>query len=439
MNTYPKTLVVSINAWHDGGDSNTLLNLFRKWDNGKLSQIYIRSELPDTQVCRDFFQIPETHVVKRLLGKRIATGHHLTQDEIQEGLAQGRSMQDDEKKGLSYARSHRSWLMNICRECVWKMGTWKSKELKQYLTEGDWNVVFCPIYPLILMNRLQAYILKKTGLKGVAFIGDDNYSYKSGDGKLGFYIHRYFLRKSIRRVMDNCEEVFVMTPKMKEEYDKIFGIQCRLLTKGVDFSNLNYVPKEIHKPVQIYYTGKLIYGRNKSLAAIAESLEKLNSQGEIVGQLHIYTPDEITPDIKLTFEIGNSCDIHEPVPYTELENLLKDADVVIFAESLDMPYRNLARLSFSTKITDYFKTGKCIFAVGPEDCAPIEYLKEKDAAIVVTSYDEIQNTLKALLSSTDTISSYSEKAYRCGEMYHNADDVDAKMYEVLSKVGLKKG
>lgn len=437
MNTYPKTLVVSINAWRDGGDSNTLLNLFRKWDNDKLSQIYIRSELPDTQVCHDFFQIPETHVIKRLLGKNIATGHHLTQDEIQEGLTQGRSVQEDEKKGLSYARSHRSWLMKIGRECVWKMGTWKSKELKQYLSDGNWDVVFCPIYPLILMNRLQAYILKKTGLKGVAFIGDDNYSYKSGDGSAFFYIHRFFLRRSMRKVIKNCEEVFVMVPKMKREYDKALNIDSKLLTKGIDFNNIVYTPKEVTRPIQIYYTGKLIYGRDKSLAAIASALKSLN-QEQVCGQLQIYTPDTLTQEQDRALNIVDTSYVHDPVPYTELDDLLKKADVVVFAESMEPKYRNLARLSFSTKITDYFKSGKCIFAVGPEDSAPIEYLQEHDAAIVATSYETIQERLQQLIADTDIITSYSDKAFRCGRDSHDANNVDKKMYEVLTQVAQHK-
>lgn len=438
MKDFPKTLVVSINAWRDGGDSNTLLNLFRKWDSEKLSQIYIRSEFPKTRICEDFFQIPEINVIKRLLGKNVVTGHHLTESEISAKQQEYQTVQDDEKKKMSYARSHRSWLMNIAREVVWIFGTWKSAELQKYLSDYKWDVVFCPIYPLMLMNRLQAYVMKKTGLKGVAFIGDDNYSYKSGDGKIGFYIHRFFLRKSIKRVINNCAEVFVMVPKMKEEYDKIFGINSRLLTKGVDYTDVMYYPKPVQSPIQIYYTGKLIYGRDKSLAAIVEALKQLNSGGKIIGQLHIYTPDEITSEIQNVFNVDGICFIHEPVPYTELGSLLAKADVVVFAESLEMPYRNLARLSFSTKITDYFKAGKCIFAVGPEDCAPIEYLKEKDSAIVVTSYEEIQMSLKALIMSKDTIAQYSENAYKCGEKYHNAEDVDEKMYEVLSSVSSKR-
>ena len=52
---------------------------------------------------------------------------------------------------------------------------------------------------------------------------------------------------------------------------------------------------------------------------------------------------------------------------------------MLFAEAVDGEAAKISRLSFSTKLTDYFASGKCIFAVGNEDTAPMEYLKNEDA------------------------------------------------------------
>lgn len=429
---YPATLVISINAWKDKGGINTLLNLFNGWDKCKLSQIYTRSDMPQTQACDDFFRIPEIAVVKRVFKPWIKAGERVYSVDSILTKNQKAQIEAEEKNKQRMHRSQ-SWLLTLARELIWWIGSWKTKELKKYLTEGSWDVVFCPIYPLIYMNRLQAYVLHKTGLKGVAFLGDDNYSYKSGDGSFLFKIHRYFLRKSIRGVIKECRDVFVMVPKMQKEYDMEFGIKSILLTKGIDY-DIIYTPefKEPNKPIQIVYAGKMIYGRYRSLAAIASALKNINKD-TVKATLHIYTPDIITSQLDVMLNIPNCSVIHDPVPYTELQKVLADADIVIFVESLEDDYRYLARLSFSTKITDYFMSGKCIFAIGGDDIAPIEYLKDKDAALVCTSYSEIEDKLITVISNPSLIKKYAEKAFECGYKYHNAREVEKKMYDVLSK------
>lgn len=429
---YPATLVVSINAWKDKSGINTLLNLFKGWDKAKLSQIYTRSDLPQTTACDDFFQIAEQAVVSRLQKPWINAGRRLHSLPIGQEEKQT-SQQTAELRNKQRLHRHSSWLLTLIRELIWFCGTWKTKELRQYLDDGKWDVVFCPIYPLVYMNRLQSYVLRQTGLKGVAFLGDDNYSYKCGDGSLLFYVHRYFLRRSIRSVIRNCHDVFVMVPKMQREYDEIFGIKSILLTKGIDYDGVDepkFLPPK--SPIQIVYAGKMIYGRNKSLEAVATVLEQINANG-VKATLHIYTPDVITPELKKALDIKGSSVLHKPVPYTELQRVLNEADMVLFVESLEPAYRQLARLSFSTKITDYFKSGKCIFAVGGDDIAPIEYLKEKDAAVISTSIADIAPNMERIIQNPALITTYAHKAYECGRKYHNSRDVERIMYDVLSK------
>ena len=119
----------------------------------------------------------------------------------------------------------------------------------------------------------------------------------------------------------------------------------------------------------------------------------------------------------------NGCTFHEAVPKQEVEAIQKNADVVVFAESLEKAHKYAARLSFSTKLTDYFKSGKCIFAIGDKAIAPIEYLKENDAAVIATDYKEIEEELKALIESPETIKRYGRNAFECGRRNHEESKV----------------
>ena len=141
-------------------------------------------------------------------------------------------------------------------------------------------------------------------------------------------------------------------------------------------------------------------------------------------------------DIKLIRENpqivkNNSVIFHSPVPYIEVNNVIHQNDIVVFVESLRDRYKNVARLSFSTKITDYLASGKCIFAVGPSDCAPIEYFLENDSAIVACNYDEIKSQLYGMLRP-GKIETYSHKAFSCGKKHHDKSVINETLYGKLA-------
>ena len=93
-----------------------------------------------------------------------------------------------------------------------------------------------------------------------------------------------------------------------------------------------------------------------------------------------------------------------------------------------------ARLSFSTKLTDYLSSGKCIFAIGNDDLAPIEYLRENEAALVACSEDEIEAQLKTIVSNGDVLQKYARNAINCGLKNHHPDIIIKTFYNVIEQV-----
>ena len=102
-------------------------------------------------------------------------------------------------------------------------------------------------------------------------------------------------------------------------------------------------------------------------------------------------------------------------------------------DGLEKKYRYMARLSFSTKLTDYFKSGKCILAIGDKDIAPIKYLKENDAGIVITEYQQIKDKLQKLIVQRDLIQKYGRNAFECGRKNHNEKDIKRIFVETLKE------
>ena len=416
---YPKILVVGINPWIDNTGINTLINFFEGWDKKKIAHIYTREKLPNTRICDTFFCISETRVVRSVLKRKTKTG-----DRVQNGeTVEDAGSQKLYKKGGGAVKA-------LLRELVWKFGKWKSNELDTFLQEYSPDVLFFPVYSNVYMCRLQNYVAKKCNKPIVLYVSDDNYSYKSVAKTPLSLLHRFWLRKQAKKLFKRANEVLVIAPKQKEEYDRIFGINSQVLTKGIDFSQYPFQEKPLNMPVKMVYTGKLIIGRWRSLAAIAKALGEINKT-ETKVELDIYTTDELTKKQEVALN-KNGCRVKGALTLAEVQKVQVQADVLVFVESLERKHKNAARLSFSTKITDYLKSGKCIFSIGDKDIAPIDYFKRYDAAVTATTYQEIGEKLQVLAENPMIILEYSKKAYACGKEHHDKEKMSAVLFRAIT-------
>lgn len=419
----PKVLAISLSTWRSDSGIHTQTDLFKFWTPDRVAQIYTKSDLPDTPVCNTFFQISENGVMHSVINRKPVG----CQVEIG-GKADEQAVAAE--KNL-YARAHKkkSWFMTIMRELVWNFGKWKTLSLDHFVESFDADVYFVPIYPVIYTAKIQQYILKKYPKPYVCYLADDNYSYMSCGMNIFAYIHRFFLRKVVRDLAYHCDEMFTITRTEAEDTDKLFGTNSVVLTKGIDYSHLEFKEKEIHKPIKMVYTGNLLIGRASSLVAISRALKEINKNGVVI-TLDIYSPTVLDKKT-MRWLNSNGCHYRGTVPKEDVVTIQRNADVVVFVESLESKYRNAARLSFSTKLTDYFASGKCIFAIGDEHIAPIEYLRENDAAIIATNYSDVEIQLKKLVQSHAMILQYGKNAFECGKKNHEESVVKKTFTETI--------
>lgn len=419
----PKVMAISLNTWRSDSGIHTLTDLFKFWDVDRVAQIYTKTDMPNTNVCNKFFQISENAIIKSVLNRKPVG------KEVQNGAENNKVAVQAEKKLYDKAHKKKSWIMTIARELVWTFGRWKTAELDRFVSEFNADVYFVPIYPVIYVAKIQQYILKKFPKPYVCYLSDDNYSYMACGKNPFAYIHRFMLRKVVRQLAENCNEMFTITKTEAVDTDNLFGTHSIVLTKGIDYSGLSYEEKKINTPIKMVYTGNLLIGRASSLVAISKALANINKE-EIKIEVDIYTPTVLN---KKTMEYLNSngCHYRGSVPKSEIAEIQRNADVVVFVESLEKEYRYAARLSFSTKLTDYFSSGKCIFAIGDRGIAPIEYLTENDAAVVCTDYSQIERRLCEIVNSPEMITDYGKKAFECGKKNHEQSLVKKTFIETL--------
>lgn len=429
--TLPKVLIVSTNAWRDNTGINTLIEFFKCWNPDRIAQIYTKSTLPQTTVCNKFFSISENAVMRSVINRNITTGREVYNENVN-SIADNPSAEEEQKIYSSYKGKVRE-LLSFCREIVWKFGKWKTAELDRFIDEFDADVLFVPIYPTIYMGRIQKYIISRTQKPVVSYLADDNYTYKSVHKDPISLIHRYILRKYVKYIVEHSAKLMVIAPKQKEEYDRIFGVDSVVMTKGIDFEP--FESYQVGKPIKMVYTGKLIIGRWKSLAAIADAFESINRDGiKIV--LDIYTTDSLTDEQNRLLN-RNGCSVKGALTLEQVKAVQKEADILVFVESLEKKFRNTARLSFSTKITDYLRSGKCIFAIGDKDIAPIDYFNRYDSAVTATSYEQISEKVTELVNAPDLVLEYAKKAYDCGVEHHERGRMDRVLIHTIVQANLK--
>ena len=420
----PKVLVFDMNPWREDGTAHTMKNIFSCWTPDKLAHIYTKPSLPYTKVASRFFQISENAVLKNILKPWVVIGQEVQSlKEADEGVAK-------ENARRAQVRKHNSDLLYLIRELVWLFGHWRGKKLSGFLKDFDPDLIFACIQPTVFSGWIERYVIKKTGKPFVCYLADDNYSYDSCKS-LWSYLHRFWLRKNVKWLSEHCNQMFVIVEKEKEDTDTRFGTNSVILTKGIDFSNKPYTPHKLNSPIKIVYTGSLIIGRDKTLALIADALNNINGE-EVKAELFIYSPDKPEEPVLSRLNKGDSHYMGF-IDRSEVNRIQTEADIVVFAEALEGKEANIAKLSFSTKITDYLSNGKCIFAVGREYIAPIDYFVRNDSAIVATSVEQIEERLRFIIDNPSIIAEYCNKAYDCAVRNHEKAMIDNRFIQTMIK------
>ena len=423
-----KVLVLSVSSWNSKVGMNTWPELLKDFDADNVANICLREETPDNPACNNYFVISENRVLKSVIRRGIKTGYRVERERAED---HGNDLSEHK---LRYAKmkKKRSPLMLFAREFVWKFGKWKSKELRQFVTEFSPDVILYSMEGYIHLSRICRYVKKLTGAKSIGFFADDNFTYKQ-PYRFGDKVLRFFQRKSLKKLAKKTDAFWAITEQTKREADEFFCIDSKIITKPVKASE--YCEWELSNPLKLLYTGNLGIGRDRSLIRLCHIIDKFFA-GEMI--VDAYTNTQLD-DAVVKGLSGGVCTLHPPVSQAEVLQLQKQSDVLLFLEDVDGPNAKTARLSFSTKITDYFSAGKCILAFANSDIAPMSYFRDQDAAICACSEEELKNKLTELIQNTDKIYEYARRAYECGQRNHRYEKilraVDDSIIEVLGENG----
>ena len=407
-----RILIILRSAWrNDNNTGNTMTDIFSGHDNFEIYSLCMRDQAPQNDLALRNFAVSEQQLFRNIM-------HKARNGRITEGICNDNAEDDEqakrEKKIYDSAKKTHSFLLEYVREAIWSLGGWKNENLRRYIQEVSPDIIFMPVFWCLYPLKILRYIQKYTNAPVVLFHSDDNYTLRHFSLNPLFWLYRFRLRHYVRGAVRNSAANYVISDVQKQEYEKAFGVPCKVLTKSADFSQPPCFKNVYNIPLQMVFTGNIGTNRWKTLALIASELRKINLDGA-KAELRIYTATPLTEKMKKALDIDGVSYLMGTVPASEIPRVQSEADVLVHVEAMDLKNRLAVRQSFSTKIVDYLSAARPIFAVGPRDVASVSCLVEHDAAIVASNKKEVAEKLTQLTENPSLCAEYAKKAWQLGK------------------------
>ncbi len=423
-----RILVISATPWNDNNSfGNSYSNIFKGIEGLEFANISFGRilEQTDDEIVKKSFQVTTKMLAKNLLNKKVKVGiEGAVPCEIQK-------VQNIEQTAvLKFAKKRRWMILFWLNDILWKFGRWKSKELIDFIDDFKPDLIFQPIYYVKHMNDIVHFIKKHTNAPMIGYVSDDNYTLRQFSLSPLYWIDRIYKRRSVKRTIEQCKLLYVISDIQKREYEKIFTPPCKILTKCADFSGDCPEYNAFDNVIKLVYAGNISKGRGESLSYICEAVEKLNSEGLNI-KFDIYSGSPLNQKTEIAFSRLGS-EFHGRVPYSEIKRVEKEADILVHIEGLSLKDRLAVHQSFSTKLVDFFELGKCIFAVGSYDESFAKHLIDNDAAVVATDKKQVYYKLKELVECKERIIEYGKKAYACGKRHHDKEKIQKMLKEDIA-------
>ena len=423
-------LVFSEAAWDDKNSfGNTVSNFLcgDGWKEDHFCNFYARKQMPDNKVDASYYNLSAVDIVKGLLRGNIK-GQRFTSDDIRSGKERTALDHEKEQRSIDKLHQNKNEFIYFGHEQIWRSRLWMNRYFKRFISENKPDILFAFATSSYILWPLIQYLKKYTHCKMVLLVADDVY----GSMDHCAWYRKGYLKRELKKCISAADKLYGISEEMSELYENRFGKPVTTLYKGCDLSQ---EPKRyVNHPLRFVYAGNLLWGREDTLAMVADALEKTN-QDDLKATLEIYTGAAITEQLQKKLNRGRSSQIMGARPYDDIKRIVHDADVVLHVESFEKQAMELVRYSFSTKIIDCLQSGNQVLGIGPAGIASINYLKKVDGALVVEDRGKVENTLTQLIQQGQTLEN-AKKTRKYALAYHELDAMQKKLridFEMLAE------
>ena len=402
-------LVISHNVFSKTSNmGKTLTAYFGAFDEVKISQFYVHSEIPtDDSVCKDYYRVTDKEIIKSIFSRK--SGKVFNEKDIVKSASESRT--DTGLTAAIYQKSRsRTPLIYLARNFLWRIGKWNTKKLNEWIDTVNPDTIFLASGDYSFIYRIALKIAEKRNIPLFVSCMDDYYFYnKNEKSLLGRFQHKLFMRQA-KKTINYSSAIFSICDKMTVDYGKFFNKLSFTLHTGSTITE----PLHFKKTNKISYIGNLGYRRNQQLIALGKALQSIDKESYI----DVYST-EPRPEILEYMTHENGINFCGAIDAETVKKVIGESMLVIHTESFDKATRKMVAYSVSTKIADSLASGTCLLAYGPEEIASISYLKNNNAAFVITENDDLNGKLREIITNEALRQKITENALKLAEMNHN--------------------
>lgn len=431
-----KGLVIQNNPFsYNTGNGKTVASMLSQWDNDRLAQIYVSDFPPDFSICKQYFKMADKAALKSFL-KHQAFGTEITEGAIADKNASNVQVGGEENALLKKVKGwmRESSFVAVIRDFVWCKSKWKNEELCRWLDQVNPDFVYFIAGNMAVFYDMAFFICERYDIPLYVHIGDDYFIYRKGIN-IWKNLHRRKMSKKVEQAINKSEYVFAICDKLARIFKERYGGRYYVCMNCVDLEE-GCIPevKKHNSNLKLVYAGNLGINRWKVLNLIGQALEELR-QEKIYAELDVYS--SFTPEKRILkkLTIPPVLKFCGSVFGEELKQVKGNADILVHVEAFEMRYRQLTYTAMSTKISEYLSAGQTILAVGPEEAASIEFLKENNVAMVVTerSKEAIKEQIRRFIGEAEEFADMNRRAVQIARERFSRTENAGRIYKIISE------
>lgn len=404
----------------------TLMAYFSAFPANNVSQFFLRQGEPtNTDVCENYYRFSDLDAVKSILNHKIrGTVFDKTQI-VPPVVDEPENIKLDDAYKLGAA--HKAWML-LARDTIWKLSNWKNKKLLAWLDSMNPDIIFLAPGDGAFSYRLADEIARYLSKPLAVVCMDDYFINNRNKGELLGGIRQKLFMNVVNKTIQNAAAIFTICDEMNKAYTNLFHKQCVTLHTSAD--NKSMVLKS--DASRVSYIGNLSCGRYKTLLELGRAISEINDD-TLTKVIDVYSGSKEAEYIS-PLKNAPGINFRGAIPAEQVPEVMSESVMVIHTESFDPAMKELVRFSVSTKIAESLMYGPCLLAYGPEGIASIDYLKENNAAYVISRPEDLEKGLEKILTNKELREQIVRNAGALALKNHNADVNPRKVRKWLQEV-----
>lgn len=449
MKEYPKILIVSNNSLSKyNNNGKTIETFFCDWPKNKLAHLYFHPEIEDIGFCNNSFVVNDYDALDnfiRVVKKphyRIINEENYNEDHAEKYTRLVKKLylkvNKVRKRNGVYKKLHENAsvgkpIMWLVREMVWLNKKWFLSELDCWIEKFSPDIVFFQGGASVFIYMIVNHIIDKYNLSLILQCTDDYTVSLYQKSLIEKFLKNSYLR-IFKKTIIKAKAIYAISDKMAKEYKMLYGGQEYYTLSNAVKRDIS--EKDIHSrnKYKMLYAGNLGLNRWKELVILGEALDELKEENINI-ELDIFSGTTLTDEMKIDFQKKSSINFKGFIVPDQLTQKIENAEFLVHVEAFDEHNRKVTRLSVSTKIGEYLGSRRCILAIGPEDVASMEYLKEKELGIIINSLDKeiIKTEIKKVIRTPELYTNYVTRAFDEYKARYTQENISNIVYRTTTK------